>query len=197
MDNYRSRIIALHEAQTRKGMDKYGTVLEQNTDDIFKRLEHFRQEMLDGLNYSFWLEDELRKLVIGKSCNSCINRFEISGKCIYYPEKQKICIESDYCFWDQSKSLLKDCQNCTNSTPKGCDFGLGWYTKDYCIEHDYCHHSANEKHEGCEGCANQRANHPNGCQFHPQVSSYCRKYGFCHYVSEDAVLEISGPEVTC
>ena len=68
MDNYRSRLIALHEAQTQKGIDKYGTVLEQNTDDVFKRLEHFRQEMLDGLNYSFWLEDEIRKLGIGKSC---------------------------------------------------------------------------------------------------------------------------------
>jgi len=162
MDNYRSRLIALHEAQTQKGIDKYGTVLEQNTDDVFKRLEHFRQEMLDGLNYSFWLEDEIRKLGIGKSC----------------------------------EGLAKGCQNCTNNTPKGCNFGLGGYTKDYCAGHNFCHHSANEKHEGCEGCANQRVGHPNGCQFHPLTSSYCQMYKFCHYVSEDAVLGISGPEVT-
>jgi len=100
MDNYRGRIIALHKQQTDKGLEKYGTVLEQNTDDIFKRLEHFRQEMLDGLNYSFWLEDELRKMGFGKGCNSCGNLSEFDHMCIYFTEKEKLCKDSDYCFWE-------------------------------------------------------------------------------------------------
>ena len=106
MDNYRSRLIALHEAQTQKGIYKYGTVLEQNTDDVFKRLEHFRQEMLDGLNYSFWLEDELRKLVTGKSCNNCDNW--LNDCCQLIDARRKICKASDLCFWEQVKS----CETC-------------------------------------------------------------------------------------
>ena len=115
MDNYRSRLIALHEAQTQKGIDKYGTVLEQNTDDVFKRLEHFRQEMLDGLNYSFWLEDEIRKLVVGKSCDSCDNW--LNDCCQLIDARRKICMDSDHCFWEQGKSKqtegqARSCETC-------------------------------------------------------------------------------------
>ena len=166
MDNYRSRIIALHEAQTQKGIDKYGTVLEQNTDDVFKRLEHFRQEMLDGLNYSFWLEDEIRNLGIGKSCNSCINRFEVDGECIYSSEKQKICIESDYCFWEQGKPEK-------TSEP---DRSLL---------------------RGCFTCGNRNNKFRDGCSLSYRDATECRGENLKHYVSEDALLDISGPEVTC
>ena len=168
MDNYRSRLIALHEAQTQKGIDKYGTVLEQNTDDVFKRLEHFRQEMLDGLNYSFWLEDELRKLVIGKSCKSCKNTVTVDGEkiCFFIDKKMRVCLVSDYCFWGQDSP---------KKTNEPDNKGLL---------------------RGCFTCENRNNKFRNECSLSYRKAAECRGENLKHYVSEDAMLDISGPEVT-
>ena len=179
MDNYRSRLIALHEAQTQKGIDKYGTVLEQNADDIFKRLEHFRQEMLDGLNYSFWLEDELRKLGIGKSepiqtvmakgCGNCANYSHIihgNKWCCFTIEKQRFCKTSDYCFWEQD--------NPKKNSEQGSKGLL----------------------RGCFTCGNRDNRFSDGCNLSYRKAAECRGGNLKHYVSEDALLDISGSEVT-
>ena len=103
MNNYRDRIIALHIQQTNKGLEKYGTVLEQNADDAFKRLEHFRQEMLDGLNYSFWLEDELKRLglIEAKDCSNCTKCFEsMQDGCELARPRIVECKENNFCFWE-------------------------------------------------------------------------------------------------
>lgn len=179
MNNYRSRLIALYEAQTQKGIDKYGTVLEQNTDDVFKRLEHFRQEMLDGLNYSFWLEDELRKLGLGKSepmqtviakgCGNCAYYSHIihgNKWCCFTMEKQRFCKASDYCFWEKDSP---------KKTSKPDNKGLL---------------------RGCFTCGNRNNRFRDGCSLSYGEAAECRGENLKHYVSEDALLDISGPEVT-
>jgi len=164
MDNYRSRLIALHEAQTQKGIDKYGTVLEQNTDDVFKRLEHFRQEMLDGLNYSFWMEDELRRLGFNKSCGNCGNW--LNGCCQLMDSHRKLCKDSQYFFWEQDSP---------RKTNEPDNKGLL---------------------RGCFTCDNRNIIFRDGYSLSYGEAVECREENLKHYVSEDALLDISGPEVT-
>jgi hypothetical protein len=126
LDNYRERLIALHEAQTKKGIDKYGIIMEQNPGDIRYWLNHFRQEMIDGLNYSFRLEDELIKLGVIEESN--IHKIE-NG---LWPKPTKKCKEQN-----ADNEVEKDCDNCKYNNYLAdiypcscCDGGNCWEGSD-------------------------------------------------------------------
>lgn len=57
---YLDRIIDRFHRQERKGLDKYGQILEKNNDHILSRLEHLAQELSDGLYYIEWIRDKVK-----------------------------------------------------------------------------------------------------------------------------------------
>jgi uncharacterized protein YoxC len=61
-NTYREPIIKRIDAQTLKGIEKYGTVLPRNTAPLLERLEHQQQELTDGLVYGEWIIDGLTRL---------------------------------------------------------------------------------------------------------------------------------------
>jgi guanylate kinase len=58
---YLDRIIDRFHRQERKGLDKYGQILEKNNDHILSRLEHLAQELSDGLYYIEWIRDKVKE----------------------------------------------------------------------------------------------------------------------------------------
>jgi hypothetical protein len=54
---YLTSIINRFENQIKKGMNKYGQPLEENTDEIVERLEHLAEELTDGLMYIEWIKE--------------------------------------------------------------------------------------------------------------------------------------------
>jgi len=103
MNNYRDRIVALHKQQTEKGIKKYGSVMTENAGDILYWLNHFRQEMIDGLNYSFRIEDELKRLglIETKDCSNCIKCFEsMQDRCELARPRIAECKENNFCYWE-------------------------------------------------------------------------------------------------
>lgn len=57
MSRYLDRIIDRFKSQRKKGIDKYGQVLENNHAPLFERLEHLAQELTDGLMYIEWIKE--------------------------------------------------------------------------------------------------------------------------------------------
>lgn len=57
--NYREQINALLDKQDVKGVSKYGTSLEQSDAEIGEKLQHLAEELVDGLRYVLWVQDEL------------------------------------------------------------------------------------------------------------------------------------------
>lgn len=57
MGRYKDRIDARFEAQERKGIEKYGQVLEDNHGNLDYRLEHLAQELTDALMYVEWIKE--------------------------------------------------------------------------------------------------------------------------------------------
>lgn len=57
--NYRQAIVARIDAQTTKGIEKYGQTLEHNPAGVEERLEHLAQELTDGLAYIEWVKEGL------------------------------------------------------------------------------------------------------------------------------------------
>ena len=52
-DNYDDKIIGIMRRQTEKGMEKYGVPLNENTTlTATQRIEHYQEEMIDGLRYA-------------------------------------------------------------------------------------------------------------------------------------------------
>ena len=60
-NNYRDQVIALLDRQDAKGMEKYGTALEDNPTGILERLQHSVEEQVDNLRYTLWAMDALEK----------------------------------------------------------------------------------------------------------------------------------------
>jgi len=58
---YLDRIIDRFHRQERKGLDKYGQILEKNNDHILSRLEHLAEELTDGLYYIEWIKDKVKE----------------------------------------------------------------------------------------------------------------------------------------
>jgi hypothetical protein len=50
------------DAQVNKGINKYGQTLDLNDDTIINRLNHFQEEMADGLQYAEWIKQALLDL---------------------------------------------------------------------------------------------------------------------------------------
>lgn len=44
------------------GISKYGTTLSDNPAEIIARLQHFKEEMLDGAMYAEWAIQELKAM---------------------------------------------------------------------------------------------------------------------------------------
>jgi hypothetical protein len=57
MGRYKDRIDARFEAQERKGIEKYGQVIEENHGSFDYRLEHLAGELTDGLMYIEWIKE--------------------------------------------------------------------------------------------------------------------------------------------
>jgi hypothetical protein len=57
MTHYLDRIIARFKAQEKKGIKKYGQILENNNAPMLERLEHLAQELTDGLMYVEWIKE--------------------------------------------------------------------------------------------------------------------------------------------
>jgi len=59
MSRYLDRLIARFKAQEKKGIDKYGQILEHNPAPMLERLEHLAQELTDGLMYIEWIKERV------------------------------------------------------------------------------------------------------------------------------------------
>lgn len=57
MGRYLDNITARFNRQKQKGVDKYGTILEDNHGNYDYRLEHLAEELTDGLMYIEWLKE--------------------------------------------------------------------------------------------------------------------------------------------
>ena len=54
---YWKNICAIAEKQREKGIQTYGTGIEDNTADIITRLEYLEEELVDALMYCEWIKD--------------------------------------------------------------------------------------------------------------------------------------------
>ena len=60
VDNpYWERICKLQDKQREKGIKTYGQGLEDNHEQVMKRIQHIQEELIDGLMYLEWLKDAL------------------------------------------------------------------------------------------------------------------------------------------
>jgi hypothetical protein len=50
------------DAQVEKGLEKYGQTLDMNGDKMINRLNHFQEEMADGLQYAEWIKMSVNHL---------------------------------------------------------------------------------------------------------------------------------------
>ena len=50
------------DQQVKKGISKYGQTLDMNDDTIINRLNHFQEELADGLQYAEWIKMALLDL---------------------------------------------------------------------------------------------------------------------------------------
>lgn len=57
---YWERIESIFEKQRQKGINKYGMKLEQNEEQITKRLRYIEEELIDALMYIEWLKEGLK-----------------------------------------------------------------------------------------------------------------------------------------
>ena len=58
---YWKRICAIADRQRQKGLQTYGQGLEDNHDNMVKRLNHLEEELIDGLMYCEWIKEWLRE----------------------------------------------------------------------------------------------------------------------------------------
>lgn len=62
MDNkYWGNICAIAEKQRAKGINTYGTGIEDNPADIITRIEYLEEELVDALMYCEWVKDYIRR----------------------------------------------------------------------------------------------------------------------------------------
>lgn len=61
-NKYKENIVKKMDQQIEKGYNKYGYTLEDNVGlDVFERLNHFREELIDALFYIEHLETKLKE----------------------------------------------------------------------------------------------------------------------------------------
>ena len=56
---YWENICAIAEKQRAKGINTYGTGIEENPADIITRIEYLQEELVDALMYCEWIKDYL------------------------------------------------------------------------------------------------------------------------------------------
>jgi len=56
------KVKSIIDAQVEKGISKYGQTLDMNDDTIINRLNHFQEELADGLQYAEWIKQALLEL---------------------------------------------------------------------------------------------------------------------------------------
>jgi len=73
MDNYRDKVMELHEKQSAKGMSKYGIPLEEYNSTMGIRIAHLQEELMDALHYTFWMMEMLPEApkVEQRVCQDC------------------------------------------------------------------------------------------------------------------------------
>ena len=63
---YWNNICSIAERQRAKGMETYGTGIEDNHADIITRIEYLEEEMVDALMYCEWIKDYIVRAENGK-----------------------------------------------------------------------------------------------------------------------------------
>lgn len=48
------------DSQVQKGIDKYGHTLDDNNAPLVERIDHFCEEMADGLQYAIWIKQQIK-----------------------------------------------------------------------------------------------------------------------------------------
>ena len=64
---YWENICAIAEKQRAKGIETYGTGIEDNPADIITRIEYLQEELVDALMYCEWIKDYIRRAEDGNS----------------------------------------------------------------------------------------------------------------------------------
>lgn len=70
---------AIIDAQVQKGLNKYGTTLDNNPANINERIDHICEELADGLQYAIWVKQEIKEIkseAYAQALQDIINRFE-------------------------------------------------------------------------------------------------------------------------
>lgn len=62
MKTIKERAKSRIDAQTQKGEEKYGMLLDENQAPVDQRLDHLAEELADGLQYVEWIKDEINKI---------------------------------------------------------------------------------------------------------------------------------------
>jgi hypothetical protein len=62
MSEIAENVKAIIDQQVEKGISKYGQTLDLNDDTIINRINHFQEEMADGLQYAEWIKQALFEL---------------------------------------------------------------------------------------------------------------------------------------
>ena len=82
--DYWKNICEMQEKQTKKGMNKYGQMLEENdTLTIIERITYLQEELIDGLMYC----EHIKSMLSEKTCSRCGTK--------YGPE-YKFCLNCGY-----------------------------------------------------------------------------------------------------
>lgn len=63
---YWENICKIAEKQRAKGIETYGTGIENNPAEILTRIEYLQEELIDGLMYCEWIKDYIRRAEDGK-----------------------------------------------------------------------------------------------------------------------------------
>lgn len=63
---YWDNICKIAEKQRNKGIETYGSGIEDNPADIITRIEYLEEELVDALMYCEWIKDYVRRAEDGK-----------------------------------------------------------------------------------------------------------------------------------
>ena len=70
------------DKQTKKGLEKYGMLLDDNPAPVEDCINHMTEELADGLQYAIWIKDgisKLKKEVYRKAISDICDHFKDAG----------------------------------------------------------------------------------------------------------------------
>ena len=56
------KVKTIIDQQVEKGISKYGQTLDMNDDTVINRLNHFQEELADGLQYAEWIKQSIQEI---------------------------------------------------------------------------------------------------------------------------------------